>query len=130
MSNPVPRMPTVAVEVLKPTLRLLALPMSPVNGQETTETASGDGPVNALCEAMNRITGLQGEIQTYRIQSVTGGADAQGEVHVRVRFPDGLFTGRAASTDIVHGSAQAYLDAINKVFIARTCRESLANTGA
>ena len=99
-------------------------------GTETTETASGDGPVNALCEAINRITGLQGELQDFRLHSVTGGADAQGEVHVKVRFPEGIFTGRAASTDIVHGSAQAYLDAINKVFLARTCREAMANASA
>ena len=99
-------------------------------GGETTETASGDGPVNAVCEAINRITGLQGEIQDFRLHSVTGGADAQGEVHVRVKFPEGIFTGRAASTDIVHGSAQAYLDAINKVLLARSCRESMTSTNA
>ena len=99
-------------------------------GKEATETASGDGPVNALCEAINRITGLQGEIQDFRLHSVTSGADAQGEVHLRVRFPEGVFTGKAASTDIVHGSAQAYLDAINKVFLARTCREAMANLSA
>lgn len=99
-------------------------------GGETTETASGDGPVNAVCEAINRITGLQGEIQDFRLHSVTRGADAQGEVHVRVKFPEGVFTGRAASTDIVHGSAQAYLDAINKVLLARSCREAMTGTNA
>jgi 2-isopropylmalate synthase len=97
---------------------------------ESTETASGDGPVNAVCEAINRITGLQGEIQDFRLHSVTRGADAQGEVHMRVRFPEGIFTGKAASTDIVYGSAAAYLDAINKVLLARTCRETLANATA
>jgi len=99
-------------------------------GRESTETASGDGPVNAVCEAINRITGLQGEILDFRLTSVTGGADAQGEVHMRVSFPEGLFTGKAASTDIVHGSASAYLDAINKVFLARTCREAMTNPSA
>jgi 2-isopropylmalate synthase len=99
-------------------------------GKEATETASGDGPVNALCEAINRITGLHGEIQDFRLKSVTHGADAQGEVHVRVHFDEGIFTGKAASTDIVYGSAQAYLDAINKVFLARLCRESFANANA
>jgi 2-isopropylmalate synthase len=97
---------------------------------ENTETASGDGPVNAVCEAINRITGLQGEIQDFRLHSVTRGADAQGEVHMRVRFPEGIFTGKAASTDIVYGSAAAYLDAINKVLLARTCRESLSHATA
>ena len=87
---------------------------------ERTETASGDGPVNALCEAINRITGLPGEIQHFHVASVTEGADAQGEVFMKVQFPDGVFTGSAISTDIVSGSAQAYLHAVNRLIQART----------
>jgi len=83
--------------------------------KEITETASGDGPVNAVFEAINRITGFSGELLDYRLASVTGGADALGEVFLRVRFPEGTFSGKAASTDIVGSSAQAYLNAVNKV---------------
>ena len=83
--------------------------------KEITETASGDGPVNAVFEAINRITGLQGELLDFRLASVTGGADALGEVFLRVKFPEGTFSGKAASTDIVGSSAQAYLKAVNKV---------------
>ena len=86
---------------------------------ERTETASGDGPVNAICEAINRITGLPGEIQDFHLASVTEGADAQGEVFMKVQFPDGVFTGTAISTDIVSGSAQAYLHAVNRLIQAR-----------
>ena len=94
---------------------------------EHTETASGDGPVNALCEAINRITGLPGEIRDFRLASITEGADAQGEVFVKVQFPEGVFTGKATSTDIVSGSALAYLHAVNRVIQARTRRESTAS---
>jgi 2-isopropylmalate synthase len=82
--------------------------------KEITETASGDGPVNAVFEAINRITGLQGELLDFHLAGVTGGADALGEVFLRVRFPEGIFSGKAASTDIVGSSAQAYLKAVNK----------------
>jgi 2-isopropylmalate synthase len=83
--------------------------------RETTETASGDGPVNAVFEAIDRITGMPGQLLDYRLASVTGGADALGEVFLRVQFPDGVCSGKAASTDIVGSSAQAYLNAVNKV---------------
>jgi len=82
--------------------------------KEITETSSGDGPVNAVFEAINRITGFQGELLDFRLASVTGGADALGEVFLRVRFPEGIFSGKAASTDIVGSSAHAYLKAVNK----------------
>jgi 2-isopropylmalate synthase len=82
--------------------------------KEITETASGDGPVNAVFEAIDRITGLQGQLLDFHLASVTGGADALGEVFLRVRFPEGTFSGKAASTDIVGSSAQAYLKAVNK----------------
>jgi 2-isopropylmalate synthase len=95
---------------------------------ERTETASGDGPVNALCEAINRITGLPGEVQDFHLASVTEGADAQGEVFMKVQFPEGIFTGKAASTDIVGGSAQAYLHAVNRMIQARTRLEQTAHS--
>ena len=85
--------------------------------QEITETASGDGPVNAVFEAINRITGLHGELLAFRVDSVTHGADALGEVFLRVKFPQGVFSGKAANTDIVGSSAQAYLNAVNKAVL-------------
>jgi 2-isopropylmalate synthase len=95
--------------------------------REITETASGDGPVNAVFEAINRITGLQGELLDFRLASVTGGADALGEVFLRVKFPEGIFSGKAASTDIVGSSAQAYLKAVNKVIQRARTAEPIVN---
>jgi len=95
--------------------------------KEITETASGDGPVNAVFEAINRITGLQGELLDFHLASVTGGADALGEVFLRVRFPEGTFSGKAASTDIVGSSAQAYLKAVNKAIQRVRSAEPIVN---
>jgi 2-isopropylmalate synthase len=93
--------------------------------KETTETASGDGPVNAVFEAINRIAGMPWELLDFRLASVTGGADALGEVFLRVRFPDGFVcSGKAASTDIVGSSAQAYLNAVNKA-VRRAAEKTL-----
>lgn len=84
------------------------------NGIVLTESATGDGPIAATYEAINRITGLHGEVADYTIHSITQGADAVGEVFVHVDFQGKKFTGRAASTDVVDASARAYLHAVNK----------------
>jgi 2-isopropylmalate synthase len=91
---------------------------------ERTELASGDGPVDALCSAIDKLTGLTGEWLDYSVRSVTGGPDAVGEVFVHVAFDVAgptatAFTGKAASTDIVDASARAYLNAVNKALHAR-----------
>ena len=86
---------------------------------EATETAAGDGPVNAVFAAIDKLTGLQGTLLDFTVRSITGGADAVGEVFVHVDFAGVPATGRAASTDIVDASARAYLNAVNKLTHAR-----------
>jgi 2-isopropylmalate synthase len=54
---------------------------------------------------------------------VTYGHDAIGEVFVRIDVDGVLFNGRAASTDVVTGSAKAYLEALNRAINARRRRE-------
>jgi 2-isopropylmalate synthase len=88
-------------------------------GQILTETAAGDGPVDAVCLAIDKITGVLGVLQEFTVRGVTGGADALGEVVLKVTFGDQLTTGRAASTDIVEASARAYLGTVNKLLSAR-----------
>lgn len=83
------------------------------------QSATGDGPVAAAYEAIDRITGLQGNLADYTIHSITQGSDAVGEVFVHVDFDGQKFTGRAASTDVVDASTRAYLHAVNKALYAR-----------
>ena len=78
-------------------------------------TATGDGPVNALFDAINGVTRLYPVLVDYTVRAVVGGADAVGEAVVRLRWGDDLAVGRASSTDILEASARAYLAAINKV---------------
>ena len=86
---------------------------------EVTETALGDGPVNAVFAAVDKLTGLKGRLLDFKIHSVTGGADAVGEVFVQVEFDGVTHGGKGASTDIVEASVRAYLNATNKVLFAR-----------
>ena len=87
---------------------------------ERTETAAGDGPVDAVCLAISKITGMSGKLVDYTVRSVTGGLDAVGEVFVHVAWGETgeVTTGRAASTDVIDASARAYLNAVNKAIFA------------
>lgn len=79
------------------------------------QTASGDGPVDACCKAIDKITKMKGDLVDYSIQAVTKGKDAFGEVTLRVKSKGKVVIGKAASTDVIEASAKAYLNAINKL---------------
>jgi 2-isopropylmalate synthase len=85
------------------------------DGELITEAATGDGPVNAAFNAIERIVGFKLELKDYGLNAVTEGADALGEATVRVMKDDRIFVGRGASTDIVEASIKAYLNAINRM---------------
>ncbi|HKV43913.1 MAG TPA: 2-isopropylmalate synthase [bacterium] len=87
-----------------------------VRGSEIfTQEATGDGPVDAMYNAINAIVGLSPSLADYAIKAVTGGTDAMGEATVKVRDGDGLFIGRGTSTDVLEASAKAYVAAVNKI---------------
>ena len=84
-----------------------------------TQEATGDGPVDAMYNAINTIVGLSPSLADYAIKAVTGGTDAMGEATVKVRDGDGLFIGRGTSTDVLEASAKAYVAAVNKIIHER-----------
>ena len=88
--------------------------------QRFVDSATGDGPVDATYKAIERITGMAGQLMEYSIKSVSLGRDAFGEVFVRVDFNGVSFNGRGLSTDVIAGSAKAYLEALNRAIIARS----------
>lgn len=78
------------------------------------ESALGDGMVDAACGAIQRAVGLDVRLASFNVGAVTGGTDAVGEVTVQVELGGSLYTGRGVSTDIVEGSARAFLNAVNR----------------
>jgi 2-isopropylmalate synthase len=96
-----------------------------VGGDERTAEAVGNGPVNALFqavdEALQPVLGWHPTLTEYEIKAVSGGEDAQGQVLVRCRRssdegPGALVvTGHGLSTNIIEASLDAYLVAANKL---------------
>ncbi|HLJ10993.1 MAG TPA: 2-isopropylmalate synthase [Planctomycetaceae bacterium] len=89
------------------------------------DAAIGDGPVDAVFNALERITGISARLQNYQVRSLSVGKEAQGEVLVEIVHNNHVFHGKAASTDIIEASAQAYLKALNKAAANRHTQKPL-----
>jgi 2-isopropylmalate synthase len=85
-------------------------------GEELTDAAIGTGPVDAVYRAVNRVVNIPNELIEFSVQSVTAGIDAIGEVTIRIRHEEKVYSGHAANTDIVVASTQAYLHALNRLY--------------
>jgi len=85
-------------------------------GEELMDAAIGTGPVDAVYKAINRVVNVPNELIEYSVQSVTAGIDALGEVTIRLRYNSRVFSGHAANTDIIVASAQAYINALNRLY--------------
>jgi len=86
------------------------------DGQLLTDAATGDGPVDAAFNCIERITGVSGKLCDYDLKAVTMGRDALGEAMVRVQIGDTIYSGIGASPDVIEASARAYLNAYNRYF--------------
>jgi 2-isopropylmalate synthase len=98
--------PTATVTILTP------------DGRELTDAAVGTGPVDAVYRAINRLAEVPNQLIEFSVQSVTAGIDAIGEVTIRIQFEGRIYSGHSANTDIIVASAQAYLNALNRLVSA------------
>ncbi len=86
------------------------------DGEELTDAAIGTGPVDAVYKAINRVVNVPNQLIEFSVQSVTAGIDAIGEVTIRLRHNERVYSGHAANTDIIVASAQAYVNALNRLY--------------
>jgi 2-isopropylmalate synthase len=86
------------------------------DGEELTDAAPGNGPVNAVFACIDRIVGQQGILRDYDLKAVTMGKDALGEAMVRVEIGDAVYSGVGTSPDVIEATARAYLNAYNRYF--------------
>ncbi|HEX2033686.1 MAG TPA: 2-isopropylmalate synthase [Chloroflexota bacterium] len=108
----------------EPAIPTATVRVATTDGHVRQGAATGDGPVDAIYQAITGIVDIPNRLSEYSVQSVTAGIDALGEVSVKVESEEGTFIGRGASTDIIVASARAYLNALNKVVAARHDREA------
>jgi len=86
-----------------------------VDGQVVREANFGDGPVDAALNTIKAITQTQCNLTGYKVNAITGGTDAQGEVTVTIEGDGKHATGRGTDLDIIVASAKAYVNALNRL---------------
>jgi 2-isopropylmalate synthase len=112
------RPPHATVSVLSP------------EGEEMQGSFTGDGPVDAIFRAVNAATGIDARLREFRVEAVTGGEDALGEVSVVVEYQGQSAGGQGVATDILEAAGMAYVRAIsNGVRKARLAAEAPPVTG-
>jgi 2-isopropylmalate synthase len=84
-------------------------------GKKVCAKSNGDGPVDACFKAIDKAAGVKAELQDYRIEAVTKGKDALGEVSLKLKAKGKVVTSHASSTDIIESSVRAYVAALNKI---------------
>jgi 2-isopropylmalate synthase len=94
------------------------------SGEESTATASGDGPVDAIFVAIRQAVGSDAELRRYSVEAVTEGTDALGEVTVVLRANERLASGQGVATDILEASARAYVRALSNALEGAAIREA------
>ncbi len=103
------------------------------DGKKYVHAAIGTGPIDATYKAIDGIVQAQNTLLEFRVQAITEGVDAVGEVSVRLSADEGsmvprtmpqtehyrhrTFGGHGVDLDIVVASAKAYLQALNKLLV-------------
>jgi 2-isopropylmalate synthase len=97
-----------------------------VDGEEKFAIARGNGPVDAVFNAIREIVPHEGKLELYQVHAVTGGTDAQATVSVRLNCEGIMSTGRSSDPDTLVASAKAYLHAVNKLEARKAKRSQAA----
>ncbi len=89
------------------------------DGEESSASAAGDGPIAAAVQALEKVTGVVITLKNFELHSASMGEDAQGEVTVTVQYEGDDFRGHGASVDIVEAGSRACLEVINRILRRR-----------
>ena len=102
---------TKAPQIAKATIAL--------EGKNHIVESIGDGPVDAVFNAVKKVFPHSAHLQHFQIHAVTEGTDAQATVSVRLEEAGKMVTGQSSDTDTVVASAKAYINSLNKLVLRR-----------
>jgi 2-isopropylmalate synthase len=83
------------------------------DGSSASGTFTGDGPIDAVFQAINVASGISPNLSEFTIGAVTEGQDALGEVSVVLELAGVTGAGQGVSTDIIDAAARAYVRALS-----------------
>ncbi|MFU2080249.1 2-isopropylmalate synthase [Avibacterium avium] len=88
-----------------------------LDGEKLSQVSSGgNGPVDAVFNAILKITNIDLKMLNYNLTAKGEGAEALGQVDIVVEHKGRRFHGVGLATDIVESSARALIHAINAIY--------------
>lgn len=112
--------------------------MEDKHGKKVNVAEIGSGPIDAVFKCIKKIVETPTSLIEYSVNSVTQGTTAVGSVTVRIKpgerneekvnpqtggVRDKLYSGSGSATDIIVASAEAYVNAFNKMMQAQEISE-------
>ena len=83
------------------------------DGTSSPGSFTGDGPIDAVFQAINVASGIAAKLSEFTIGAVTEGQDALGEVAIVLEVDGSTGAGQGVSTDIIDAAARAYVRALS-----------------
>jgi 2-isopropylmalate synthase len=101
-----------------------------INGEPVWKTARGNGPVDAIFNAIKEAAPHEADLELYQVHAVTEGTDAQAIVSVRLSADGRSASARASDADTLVASARAYVAALNRLNALASARISAQHSAA
>jgi len=130
IANAEERMKIVSLTVIAGTMGPQSATLTlDIDGRHQTVQSGGNGPVDAIFNAIKALVPHEAVLELYQVHAVTEGTDAQAEVSVRLSENGRSVTSRGADPDTLVASAKAYLGALNKLLSRRQFGVPAASSG-
>lgn len=84
------------------------------DGEIRSDCAMGNGAVDSILRAIERVCEISGKLLDYKVESVSRGKDAMANVVLKVSFNDSkAVIGHGRDLDTLNATAKAYINALN-----------------
>lgn len=93
--------------------------------KELLQSSKGNGPIDAVYQAINKIVNFNVELLQYQLSSRGHGKDALGQVDILVKHKKRKFHGIGLATDIIESSIKAMINALNNIWRALEVKKKL-----
>ncbi len=97
-----------------------------VDGEHRIAESSGNGPVDAVFNAIHLIFPHEASLVLFSVGAVTEGTDAQARTTVRLEENGKMVDGQGSDSDTIVAATRAYIHALNKLMTKRERGEPLA----
>lgn len=88
-----------------------------VDGREVMASGFGDGPIDAVSNAIWDVLGQSFQLEDYHLDAITGGTNALANVSIKlIDENNNMFSSRAVDEDVVKASAYAIIKGVNKAY--------------